>query len=47
MESSKNEMIEKTVADAIPVRAILSLAQAQTRPSWDQACALYIGDVAL
>jgi hypothetical protein len=40
------EMVEKTVMDAIPVQAILSLAYAGRsgdRASWDQACALYMG----
>mmetsp|Transcript_34531 Transcript_34531/g.87118 ORF Transcript_34531/g.87118 Transcript_34531/m.87118 type:complete len:636 (-) Transcript_34531:228-2135(-) len=40
------EMVEKTVMDAIPVQALLSLAYAGRsgdRASWDKACALYIG----
>lgn len=40
-------MVQKTVMDAIPVQAILSLAYAARqgdRAQWDRACALYIGD---
>eukprot|EP00191_Tetraselmis_sp_GSL018_P000163 CAMPEP_0177609542 /NCGR_PEP_ID=MMETSP0419_2-20121207/19156_1 /TAXON_ID=582737 /ORGANISM="Tetraselmis sp., Strain GSL018" /LENGTH=946 /DNA_ID=CAMNT_0019104497 /DNA_START=69 /DNA_END=2909 /DNA_ORIENTATION=- len=49
IDASKNEMIEKTIADAIPVQAVISFAYAGSHngasESWDKAAAMYIGTI--
>lgn len=41
----KSEIVQKTVWDAIPVQAILSLTKPGSSPDdWDRAAALYLGD---
>mmetsp|Transcript_7457 Transcript_7457/g.21062 ORF Transcript_7457/g.21062 Transcript_7457/m.21062 type:complete len:354 (-) Transcript_7457:258-1319(-) len=48
VEASKAEMVEKTVMDAIPFQAIVSLTQTSTSDAnWDKAAALYLGNRAL
>mmetsp|Transcript_6515 Transcript_6515/g.18190 ORF Transcript_6515/g.18190 Transcript_6515/m.18190 type:complete len:652 (-) Transcript_6515:285-2240(-) len=45
--ASKSEMVQKTVWDAIPVQAIMSMIDegaAGTPSKWDQAAALYFGN---
>eukprot|EP00955_Chlamydomonas_euryale_P054086 355679-Chlamydomonas_euryale.AAC.7 len=41
--AAKNEMVEKTAMDAIPVQAIWSLTAGTNPQDWEQAAALYIG----
>lgn len=43
--AAKMEMVMKTIWDAIPVQAILSLTKAGSSPDdWDRAAALYLGN---
>eukprot|EP00955_Chlamydomonas_euryale_P091492 364630-Chlamydomonas_euryale.AAC.3 len=43
--AAKNEMVEKTAMDAIPVQAIWSLTAGTNPQDWEQAAALYVGKV--